>query len=113
MSQETIFSKILSGDIPCDEVYHDDQCIAFRDIQPQAPVHILIIPRKAIKSLLEVQLQDKELLGHLLLVAAKIAKEEGLENWRTVINTGSEAGQSVFHLHLHIIGGRSLKWPPG
>ena len=113
MPEETIFSRILSGDIPCDEVYNDEQCIAFRDIQPQAPVHILVIPRQAITSLREVELQDKELLGHLLLVVAQIAKKEGLDNWRTVINTGSKAGQSVFHLHLHIIGGRSLTWPPG
>ena len=113
MSQETIFQKILTGDIPCDEVYSDEKCLAFRDIQPQAPVHILIIPRQAITSLNEAKQEHTELLGHLLLVAAKIARKEDLKSWRTVINTGAEAGQTVFHLHLHIIGGRSLNWPPG
>ena len=113
MAKETIFSQILNGEIPCDEVYSDDQCLAFRDIQPQAPIHILLIPRKAITSMSEVEVEDTELLGHLLLIAAKIAKNEDLEHWRTVINTGADAGQTVFHLHLHIIGGRPLKWPPG
>tara|TARA_B100000700_G_C14817234_1_gene748132 strand:- start:499 stop:840 length:342 start_codon:yes stop_codon:yes gene_type:complete len=113
MFKETIFSKILSGDIPCDEVYSDEQCLAFKDIAPQAPVHILIIPRKKLVSLREVNEQDKELLGHLLYVSSKIAKQQNLENWRTVINTGESAGQTVFHLHIHIMGGRSLQWPPG
>jgi len=113
MTEETIFSKILKGEIPCDELYSDELCMAFKDIQPQAPIHILIIPRKKIRSLIEVEIEDKELLGHLLLVSAKIAKREGLENWRTIINTGEEAGQTVFHLHIHIIGGRKLLWPPG
>ena len=113
MNEETIFSKILKGDIPSDEVYRDEYCLAFRDIQPQAPIHILLIPRKAIRSLIEAEETDQNLLGHLLLVAAKVAKIEGLDNWRTIINTGSKAGQTVFHLHLHIIGGRSLSWPPG
>ena len=113
MAEETIFSRILKGEIPCDEVYSDEQCIAFRDIQPQAPTHILVIPKKAIPSLKEAEQKDCSLLGHLLLVASKIAQNEGLENWRTVINTGSEAGQTVFHLHVHVIGGRKLDWPPG
>ena len=113
MTEETIFGKILTGDIPCEEIYSDDYCLAFKDIEPQAPIHILIIPRKSIKSLNEVEATDKSLLGHLLLVAKKIANNQGLENWRTVINTGEGAGQTVFHLHLHIMGGRSLQWPPG
>ncbi len=113
MSKETIFGKILKGEIPCEEVYSDSHCIAFRDIEPQAPVHILVIPRKAIISLKEAQQKDKELLGHLLLVSKTVAMEAGLQNWRTVINTGEESGQTVFHLHLHIIGGRTLQWPPG
>ena len=113
MTSKTIFNQIHSGDIPCDEVYQDSKCLAYRDIQPQAPVHILIIPRKPISSLREAEVQDSELLGHLLLVSAKVAQQEGLKNWRTVINTGSQAGQTVFHLHLHVIGGRSLNWPPG
>ena len=113
MTEKTIFGEILKGNIPCDEVFKDELCLAFRDVQPQAPVHILIIPRKEIPSLKEAEEKDAQLLGHLLLVAAKIAKKEGLESWRTIINTGAEAGQTVFHLHLHIIGGRALTWPPG
>ncbi len=113
MAQETIFDQILKGEIPCDQVFSDEQCLAFRDIQPQAPVHILIIPRKPIQSLKSVGKDDKDLLGHLLLVAKTIAELEGLEDWRTIINTGSKAGQTIFHLHLHLLGGRELKWPPG
>ena len=113
MAKETIFDLILQGEIPCEEVYSDSQCLAFRDVQPQAPIHILVIPRKSIASLLKANSEDKELLGHLLLVGSKVAQEEGLESWRTVINTGTQAGQTVFHLHVHIIGGRDLNWPPG
>ena len=113
MSEETIFSKILNGEIPCDEVYKDDLCLAFRDIQPQAPKHLLIIPRKKITSLIAIEEKDCALLGHLLFISKKVAINEGLKDWRTVINTGSSAGQTVFHLHLHVIGGRDLTWPPG
>ena len=113
MSNETIFGRILLGEIPCDEVYSDDKCLAFKDIEPQAPVHILIIPRKEIKSLKEVGNSDEYLLGHMLCVASKVAKQEKLEDWRTVINTGSGAGQTVFHLHIHVLGGRPLQRPPG
>ncbi len=113
MTSSTIFGKILSGDIQVDEVYSDDLCLAFRDISPQAPVHILVIPRKQITSLNAVSEDDQELLGHLLLIAKKVANQSKLENWRTVVNTGEEAGQTVFHLHLHVIGGRPLTWPPG
>ena len=110
---ETIFDKILSGEIPCDEVFSDEKCLAFKDITPQAPTHILIIPRKPIPSLKQITNEDKELLGHLLLKSTEIANHAGLESWRTIINTGEEAGQTVFHLHIHIIGGRKLGWPPG
>ena len=109
----TIFDKILSGEIPCDEVFSDEKCLAFKDITPQAPTHILIIPRKRIQSLKEIKDEDKDLIGHLLLKGTEIANAAGLESWRTVINTGEEAGQTVFHLHIHIIGGRKLGWPPG
>ena len=109
----TIFDKILSGEIPCEEVFSDEKCLAFKDITPQAPTHILIIPRTPIPSLKQTKNEDQELLGHLLLKSAEIAKAAGLESWRTVINTGEEAGQTVFHLHIHIIGGRKLSWPPG
>ena len=110
---ETIFDKILKGEIPCEEVYSDEKCLAFKDIIPQAPVHILIIPRKRIESLHQIEEKDQDLLGHLLLKGTEIANASGLESWRTVINTGEEAGQTVFHLHIHIIGGRKLSWPPG
>ena len=109
----TIFQQIIDGNIPADKVFEDERAIAFRDIQPQAPIHILVIPKKPIQSLKDASPEDKELLGHLLLISSKIASQQGLTNWRTIINTGEEAGQTVFHLHLHIIGGRKLDWPPG
>jgi histidine triad (HIT) family protein len=112
-SSDTIFGRILRGEIPCQEVYADDLCLAFRDVNPQAPVHVLVIPREPIAQLGEATGEHQALLGHLLLVAAKVARLEGLESWRTVINSGAEAGQTVFHLHLHVIGGRPLAWPPG
>ncbi len=113
MRTNTIFGQILTGEIPCNEVYSDDRCLAFKDIEPQAPTHFLIIPRKGIKSLKGADESDESLLGHLLLVAKEIALKAGLSDWRTVINTGAEAGQTVFHLHVHVLGGRTLAWPPG
>ena len=113
MADDTIFGKILRGEITCDEVYSDEQCLAFRDVAPQAPVHVLVIPRKPIESLRSGAAEDVALLGHLLLVAARVAKQEGLDEFRTVINSGAGAGQTVFHLHVHVIGGRPLAWPPG
>lgn len=112
-SVDTIFGRIARGEIPCDQVYADDLCLAFRDIQPQAPVHLLVIPREPLVSLAEAGEEHQALLGHLLLVAATVARQEGLQAWRTVLNTGAEAGQTVFHLHVHVIGGRPLDWPPG
>lgn len=111
--EETIFSRILRGEIPADRVHEDEQCIAFHDVQPQAPVHLLVIPREPLPSLAACDGSHAPLLGHLLLVAARVAREAGLESWRTVINTGAPAGQTVFHLHVHVIGGRPLEWPPG
>ena len=113
MADDTIFGKILRGDIPCDEVYSDDRCLACRVIAPQAPVHVLVIPRQPIESLRSADSGDEALLGHLLLVAARVARQEGLEDFRTVINSGAAAGQTVFHLHVHVSGGRPLDWPPG
>ena len=113
MADDTIFGKILRGEILCDEVYSDELCLAFRDVAPQAPVHVLVIPRKPIESLRSGVAEDGALLGHLLLVAARVAKQEGLDDFRTVINSGAGAGQTVFHLHVHVIGGRPLEWPPG
>ena len=112
-SNDTIFGRILRGEIPCDAVYSDDRCLAFRDVAPQAPVHLLVIPKEPIAQLGDAGPEHAELLGHLLLVAATVARQEGLSAWRTVINSGAEAGQTVFHLHLHVIGGRPLAWPPG
>ena len=112
-SNDTIFGRILRGEIPCDAVYSDDRCLAFRDVAPQAPVHLLVIPREPIAQLAEAGPEHEALLGHLLLVAARVAKQEGLSGFRTVINSGAEAGQTVFHLHVHVIGGRPLAWPPG
>lgn len=113
MANDTIFGRILRGEIPADEVYADDLCLAFRDVAPQAPVHVLVIPREHVVSLAEADAGHAALLGHLLLVAARVARQEGLDAFRTVINSGAAAGQSVFHLHVHVIGGRPLAWPPG
>lgn len=114
MPEDTLFSKIIRKEIPADIVYEDDQCLAFRDISPQAPTHILVIPKKPIPKLSDAQADDKELLGHLLYVVSDIAKKQTLDNgYRVVINTGEEGGQTVFHLHLHLLGGRALGWPPG
>ncbi len=111
---ETIFSKIIQRQIPANIVYEDDLCLAFRDLNPQAPIHILVIPKKPIPMLPDAVDEDQSLLGHLLLTAKQIAKQEGLDNgYRLVINSGADGGQTVFHLHLHILGGRSLTWPPG
>jgi histidine triad (HIT) family protein len=114
--QETcLFCRIVAGEVPADSVYQDERSVAFRDINPQAPVHVLVIPRDHMESLDEASQRDEATLGHLLRVAARIANEQGLSEsgYRTVINTGAGAGQSVFHLHLHLLGGRSMSWPPG
>jgi histidine triad (HIT) family protein len=114
MSEDTIFSKIIGREIPADIVYEDELCLAFRDVAPQAPMHILLIPKEPISQLNLAQTEHQALLGHLLLTAPKIAAAEGYENaFRLVNNCGEKAGQSVFHLHFHIIGGRELSWPPG
>ncbi len=112
--QPTIFDKIIKREIPADIVYEDDHCLAFHDINPQAPVHILVIPKKPIPSLAEIDDQDAPLMGHLLVALSKIARETGLDTgYRTVINTGPDGGQEVNHLHFHLLGKRALKWPPG
>ncbi len=111
-----IFCRIVAGEIPAKLVYEDEQCVAFHDLNPQAPVHILVIPRRHIASLADARSpEDEAALGHVMLVAARVAEEQGLsaEGFRTVINTGAGAGQSVFHLHAHVLGGRPLAWPPG
>ena len=110
---DTIFARILRGEIPCDTVHSDEHCLAFRDVAPQAPVHLLVIPRKPVPRLADAGEEDQALLGHLLLVAARVARQEGLEDFRLVVNSGAGAGQTVFHLHVHVLGGRPLAWPPG
>lgn len=111
---ETIFAKIIRREIPADIVYEDELCLAFRDINPQAPVHVLLIPKDTHARLVDVPQAELPLLGHLLTKAAEIARKEGCgEAFRLVINNGAEAGQTVFHLHLHILGGRPFRWPPG
>lgn len=106
---DTIFGKIIAGDIPADKLYEDEHCIAIRDISPQAPVHVLVIPKKAIARLSDASADDQALLGHLMLVAGKIAEQEGVSDaFRLIVNNGEGAGQTVFHLHLHIIAGREF-----
>lgn len=111
----TIFSQIIAKEIPAPIVFEDDRVLAFRDIQPQAPTHILIIPKKEIATLAEANASDEGLLGHLLLVAEQIARQEGVaaSGYRLVLNNGPAAGQAVAHLHFHLLAGRSLQWPPG
>jgi histidine triad (HIT) family protein len=112
---ETIFSKIARGEIPCDKIFEDDRALAFRDISPCAPSHVLVIPKQPLASLLAAAPADEGLLGHLLTVAAEVARLEGLADsgFRVIINNGRAAGQEVAHVHLHVIGGREFGWPPG
>lgn len=111
----TIFDKILRGDIPCDKVYEDDFCLAFRDIHPQAPVHVLVIPKERIVNVASAKPEHQKALGALLLGAAAVARSLGLDDhgYRLVLNNGRDGGQSVDYLHCHVLGGRPLAWPPG
>jgi len=112
---ECLFCKMVSGVIPCDKVHENENVLAFRDIDPKAPTHILIIPKKHITTLNEINENDQDLLGELLLTAKKIAKDEGIDTsgYRTVFNCNSDGGQTVFHIHMHLLGGRPMGWPPG
>lgn len=111
---ETIFSKIIRKEIPANIVYEDDLCLAFKDINPQAPTHILVIPKKPLERIDSAEMEDQALLGHLLLTVKKVAQQANLINgYRVVINNGNDGGQTVDHLHLHILGDRSMQWPPG
>jgi histidine triad (HIT) family protein len=113
-SMNCLFCKIVNGEIPAQKVYEDECCIAFSDIHPQAPVHLLVIPRQHITSLADAKAEDKGLLGHLLSSATDLAAKQNLaKGFRIVINTGDEGGQTVDHLHLHVLGGRPMHWPPG
>lgn len=115
MSSDCLFCKILAGEIPADIVYESDNAIAFRDINPQAPTHVLVIPRKHISTINDIDDEDHSLVGSLYLAAKKIAIEEGIaeDGYRAVMNCNEGAGQSVFHIHLHLLGGRPFAWPPG
>lgn len=114
MSSKTLFERIIDREIPADILHEDEHCIVFRDIAPQAPTHVLIVPRKAYPSIDALSEQDGLLAGHLLLVARSIAAREGLgSGYRVVINTGPHGGQTVNHLHVHVLGGRQMEWPPG
>lgn len=110
----TIFEKIISGEIPADIVHQDELCLVIRDIDPQAPCHLLVIPKKVIPRIGNAVENDQSILGHLLLIAAKVAESENLSSgYRIVINNGSDGGETVAHLHVHVLGGRQMKWPPG
>ncbi|MFK7768342.1 MAG: histidine triad nucleotide-binding protein [Mariniblastus sp.] len=116
MAQEkTIFKKIIDGEIPANKIYEDDLCLAFHDVSPQAPTHVLLIPKKEVINVASLKDEDAALAGHLLLTAGKVARELGIEEtgYRVVMNCGKHGGQSVDHLHLHILAGRPLTWPPG
>lgn len=112
---DTIFARIAAGEIAADIVYQDEDVVAFRDLNPQAPVHVLVIPRKPIPTLNDVTPEDAELVGKLFLAAARVAEQERIaeSGYRTVINCNAAAGQTVYHLHLHVLGGRPMRWPPG
>jgi len=113
MAGDCLFCKIIQGDIPSDKLYEDDEVLAFRDIAPTAPVHFLVIPKKHISGPSAVAEEDEQLMGKLIRIGNQVAKEEGIEQFRLVFNNGAEAGQTVFHIHMHVLGGRSLSWPPG
>jgi histidine triad (HIT) family protein len=114
MVADSIFAKIIKRQIPADILYEDDLCLAFRDINPQAPVHVLLVPKKPLDMLTSAQEEDQALLGHLLLAAGKVARQLKIDGaFRLVINNGEESGQSVFHVHMHLLAGRPFRWPPG
>ncbi len=115
MSEMTLFEKIIAREIPAEILYEDDLCLCFRDIAPQAPVHLLVVPKKPIVRVAEAAAEDKEVLGHLLLTAQLVAKQEGFvdDGFRVVINNGADGGEAVPHLHVHILAGRKMTWPPG
>ena len=114
-SEDTIFTKIINGEIPCRKAYEDEDVFAFHDINPAAPLHVLIVPREPVASLNDLEPRHAELVGKLFLAARKIAEQEGVaeSGYRTVFNCGDDAGQEVYHIHLHLLGGRAMTWPPG
>lgn len=113
MSTDCLFCQIGAGDIPADKLYEDDEMLAFRDIAPQAPLHFLVIPKKHIQGPAEVGQEDEGLIGRMIRTASQVAKENGMDDFRLVFNNGADAGQTVFHIHMHVLAGRDLSWPPG
>lgn len=115
MTEETLFTKIRDREIPSDIVYEDEEIFAFRDIHPQAPTHVLVVPKEVIPTVNDLDAEHAGLIGRMVLVAQRIAREEGIaeSGYRLVMNTNAEGGQTVFHIHLHVIGGRTMEWPPG
>ena len=114
MAEPTLFEKIIAGEIPAEFVYQDDICVAFEDVSPQAPVHVLIVPRQPLDRVANATEAEQSMLGHLMLAAGRVAEQLGCRDaFRLVINNGADAGQSVFHLHVHLLAGRPLNWPPG
>ncbi len=113
MAADCLFCKIAAGDIPADKLYEDDEILAFHDLAPQAPVHFLVIPKKHIQGPAAVTSEDEALIGRMMRRAAALAKENNITDFRLLFNNGSEAGQTVFHIHMHVLGGRSMLWPPG
>lgn len=113
MTTDCLFCKIAAGEIPAEKLYEDDEMVAFRDIAPQAPVHFLVIPKKHIQDPADVSVEDEALIGRMMRTGSRVAKENGITDFRLVYNNGLEAGQTVFHIHMHVLGGRSLTWPPG
>lgn len=113
MATDCLFCKIAAGDIPAEKLYEDDEMLAFRDIAPQAPVHFLVIPKKHIQDPTGVTEEDEGLIGRMMRTGSKVAKENSITDFRLVFNNGAGAGQTVFHIHMHVLGGRALNWPPG
>lgn len=113
MSENCLFCKIIRGEIPADKLYEDDDILAFRDISPQAPVHFLVIPKKHISGPDGVTAEDDQVIGKMIRIGEEVAGKEGVEQYRLVFNNGEQAGQTVFHIHMHVLGGRSMTWPPG
>ncbi len=114
-NMSTIFTKIINKEIPADILYEDDDILAFRDINPQAPIHFLVIPKKEIRTLNDIEEDDKDLIGKLFIIAKELAKSEGIseEGYRTIFNCNEHGAQTVYHIHLHVLGGRQMTWPPG
>ena len=113
MTTDCLFCKIAAGDIPAEKLFEDEEMLAFRDLAPQAPVHFLVIPKKHIKDPAAVGPEDEGLIGRMMRTGSQVAKENGITDFRLLFNNGADAGQTVFHIHMHVLGGRSLGWPPG